>query len=389
MLTPESRQSFSFDPHIVYIDHGGYGVTPKEVQVFRAEMQEKLEAAPRPFFDIECRAEWMATKAMVAHRFSARAEDIALIDNVTDGINAILRSLTLQPDDEILITSMTYGAIALAARHIARETGAHVVEAHVPFPAPSHAQCLQSIATALSPRTKLAILDHITSMTALVLPIVEMIQVCRDRGVAVLVDGAHAPGHVPLNLSALQADWYVANLHKWYFVPRGCGFLWAHQDRQENLMPAVLSWGIDEPFPHSFWWTGTRDPSNWRSIETAFAFVDRFGEDRVRRHNHALVREASRLLTKVWDVQNETPDNMTAGMTLVPLPECASFPATQVGRAKIQKSLWDSHQIVCPCMLFENRLYIRVSAQIYNNMDDYQRLAHSINVMKRQPLTAT
>ena len=172
--------------------------------MFRAEMQEKLEAAPRPFFDIECRAEWMATKAMVAHRFSARAEDIALMDDVTDGINAILRSLTLQPDDEILITSMTYGAIALAARHIARETGAHVVEAHVPFPTPSHAQCLQSIATALSPRTKLAILDHITSMTALVLPIVEMIQICRDRGVAVLVDEAPCTGHIPCDFSALR-----------------------------------------------------------------------------------------------------------------------------------------------------------------------------------------
>ena len=137
MLTPKSRQLFSCDPNIVYIDHGGYGVTPKEVQVFRAEMQEKLEAAPTPFFDIECRAEWMATKAMVAHRFSARAEDIALIDNVTDGINAILRSLTLQPDDEILITSMTYGAIALGRQaYHARETGAHVVEAHIPFSYP-------------------------------------------------------------------------------------------------------------------------------------------------------------------------------------------------------------------------------------------------------------
>ena len=202
-----------------------------------------------------------------------------------------------------------------------------------------------------------------------------------------MVDGAHTPGNVALDIQAIQADWYVASVHKWYFVPRGCGFLWAHQDRQKNLMPTVLSWGIDEPFPHSFWWTGTRDPSSWLSIPSAFAFVDHLGEERIRKHNHALVREAAMLLTKAWDVENETPDNMTAGMTLIPMPDSASFLATKDGRANIQKTLWDAHQIACPCILFEDRLYVRIAAQIYNNIDDYERLAQAVNIMRRDTLS--
>ena len=291
MALPGGKAAFAFAAGTTYLDHGGFGVAPREVLRVAFEMREAVEAAPRPFFDQECRPRWRDVAGRVARRFSAAAGDLALVDNVTDGVNAVLRALALRPGDEILTTSMTYGALARAARRIAEEKGADIIEAPIPFPTPSPELCVEAIRATLTPRTRLAILDHVTSPTALVLPIAEMARACRDRGVMVLADGAHAPGNVALDIPAVGADWYVGNLHKWYFAPRGCGFLWAHPDRRERLAPTVLSWDIDKPFPHSFEWTGTRDPSAWLSTPAAFDFMDRFGEANVRKHNHDLVME--------------------------------------------------------------------------------------------------
>src|SRR5262249_2998020 len=158
--------------------------------------------------------------------------------------------------------------------HIAEEQGGKIVTAVFRFPHPKPEQCIQAIAQSITPRTKVAILDHITSATALLMPLKKMIAVCRDRDVRVLVDGAHAPGQIALDIPDLKADWYVGNLHKWYFVPRGCGFLWAAPGREDRLMPNVLSWDICQAFPSNFAWTGTRDPSNWLVVPAAFDFMD-------------------------------------------------------------------------------------------------------------------
>ena len=337
MAIGDCRQFFSFAEGTTYLDHGAFGVAPKEVRSAAARWRERIEAAPRPFFDADYRSLWRETAAAVARRFSASAEDLALVDNATDGANAVLRAFDLAPDDEILITSMTYGAVANAARRIAAGRGAHVTEARIPFPAPRPELCLEAIRKAITPRTRLVVLDHITSPTALVMPLAEMIAACRERGVAVLVDGAHAPGAVPLAIEALGADWYLANLHKWSFAPRACGFLWARRDRRERLAPTVLSWDIDKPFPHSFEWTGTRDPSPWLSIPAAFAFMDRFGEAEVRRHNHALVKEGVKILADAWGVRLDTPGSMIGAMALVPLPESASFPEPRRGAVMCRK----------------------------------------------------
>jgi isopenicillin-N epimerase len=379
MLTPHGKQLFPLDEHAVYLDHGGYGVSPKEVLTARIEALLKIEKAPGPFFAFDCRPAWKDIAASVARRLSVRAEDLALVDNVTDGINAVLRSLAFEPNDQILITSVTYGAIANAARYIAGRHGAHVTEVALPFPNPDPSRCVDAIKAALSPRTKLAILDHITSATALVLPIAEMSRVCREHGVGVLIDGAHAPGNVALDIPSIGADWYAANLHKWCFVPRGCGFLWAARDRQKGLVPNVLSWDIDKPFPHSFGWTGTRDSSAWLSIPSAFAFMDRLGPDEILRHNHTLVREGIRLLAQAWKVDANTPDGMIGSMALTPLPRGLPFPATTEGCGKLQKTLWESHKIMAsPSFVHDSRIWLRVSAQIYNQIDDYQKLAETI-----------
>jgi isopenicillin-N epimerase len=391
MLTPNCKELFAFPERAIYLDHGSYGVAPTEVLNARITALVKTEAAPARFFAFDYHAAWRKAATDVARRLSVRPEDLALVDNVTDGINAVLRSLSFRRGDEILVTSLTYGAIVNAAKYIAGRHGARVAEVALRFPEPDPQQCIEAVKNAITVRTKLAILDHITSGTALVLPLAEIISVCRERGVAVLVDGAHAPGQIPLDVQSIKADWYAGNLHKWYFVPRGCGFLWAGRDRQKGLVPNVLSWDCDKTFPHSFEWTGTRDPSAWLSISAAFGFMDRFGEDKVLQHNHNLIAEGVRLLAEAWKVDTKTPDGMIGSMCLVPLPDGLPLAATDEGRRALQKTLWDSARImVSPSFACEGRIWLRLSAHIYNDIEDYGKLAATINDMRvRSPYASS
>jgi len=383
MIAPDIGKSFSFGDSTTYLNHGAFGVAPKEVLADRMRWLRKIERSPGAFVAYAFRPAWNQTAARVAQRFCVRPDDLALIENVTDGINAVLRSMTFQPGDEIVMTSVAYGSVRIMAEHIARRQGAAVVEARLGFSNPDPGQIIDAIRSAITPRTRLAILDHITSSTALVLPIAEMTKACKERGAAVLVDGAHVPGNIAFDIESLGADWYVANLHKWYFAPRGCGFLWAARDRQAGLVPAVLSWDIGRKFPHPFEWTGTRDASTWLSLPAAFKFMDRFGEADVRAHNHALLRQGMALIEDRWGVRARTPDSMIGSMALLPLPDGMPYSAEEAGRLKLQKDLWD-HFGIEASMSFahEDRNWVRISAQIYNKLRDYEALASAILTMR-------
>jgi isopenicillin-N epimerase len=211
------------------------------------------------------------------------------------------------------------------------------------------------------------------------MPLKEMIGICRERCVSVLVDGAHAPGQIALDISGLGADWYVGNLHKWYFVPRGCGFLWAAPGKQNELVPNVLSWEISRQFPSNFAWTGTRDPSSWLAVPTAFDFMDRLGESSVRWHNQCLLRDAITVLADMWKVPVTTPGTLTAAMTLVPAPDGLPYPATDQGRARLEADLHNKHYIVVnPAFAHNGRIWLRITAQIYNAIEDYQKLGKAV-----------
>jgi isopenicillin-N epimerase len=274
---------------------------------------------------------------------------------------------------------MTYGAVALAAHHIAETQGAKVTTAAVRFTNPDPQQCVGAVTQALSSRTRLAILDHITSSTALLMPLATMVAACRDRGVPVLVDGAHAPGQIELDIPVFNAHWYVGNLHKWYFVPRGCGFVWTAPDAPHKLLPNVLSWDIVLPFPANFGWTGTRDPSSWLAIPAAFDFMKGFGEGEVRRHNHELIRDAVALLSDMWKFNVTVPDGMTACMTVVPVPDGLPYPATDEGRSRLEVNLKDQWKIIVnPSVAHEGRIWLRIAAQIYNSIEDYEKLGNAV-----------
>ncbi len=385
MISLEARDLFPLREGTAYLNHGGFGVAPREVMAARAAILREIEEAPSPFFTHDYRGKWNSTAGCVAVRLGVAPDSLALVDNVTDGINAVLRAFAFKSGDEILTTSLTYGAIDLAAEHIARRYAATVVRMPIAFPNPSPARCLAALHAALTPRTKLAILDHVTSSTALVLPIAEMTRICRERGIAVLVDGAHVPGNVPFDISAIAADWYVASLHKWYFVPRSCGLLWAAPDRRGGLVPNVLSWEIKREFPHSFEWTGTRDPSAWLSIPAAFAFMDRFGEEKVCAHNHGLVRQGMALLTQAWKVRADTPDSMIGSMALVPLPEGMPYTTDEESRIRLQRRLWDRFGVEAnPSFTANGTIWLRFSAQIYNSLADYEKLARAVLALRSE-----
>jgi isopenicillin-N epimerase len=383
MLTANSRTLFLLQPGLIYLNHGGFGATPRDVVNEKIRILSAIEENPVGILAHKITAQWHSIADEVARRFSLGANSVAIVDNATDGINAVLRSLSLTPGDEILLTSMTYDAIAIAARHIADKHGAIIARAQLHFPDPDPQQCIQAVAKALRPRTKIVVLDHITSSTALVMPLADMIAVCRARGVPVLVDGAHAPGHITLDIPALDANWYVGNLHKWYFAPRGCGFLWAAPDSRNGLMPNVLSREIVHPFPSNFAWTGTRDPSNWLAVSAAFDFMDRFGEDAVRQHNHALIREAIDHLAEAWGFRVTTPVAMTASMALVPAPAGLPYPPTDEGRARLEADLKDKFNIVVnPAFAHDGKIWLRITAQIYNCIDDYERLGAAVLALR-------
>jgi isopenicillin-N epimerase len=331
---------------------------------------------------------WNDIAQKTAVRFGAQPQDVALVFNATDGVNAVLRSLTYTDEstpltfkagDEILVSSHVYGALRLAAERILKPLGVSVKTYPLTFPQPSADECVESLKKTITSKTKLVMIDHVTSCNALVLPAKEMTKVCRDRGVLALVDGAQAPGNIPLNITDIGADFYTGNIHKWYFLPQACGFLWVSPERQKNLAPTILSWECNKPFPASFEWPGTADQTVWLSVPAAYEFMDRFGEKNVIKHNHALVREGLRILEDAWNFKSRTPDSMIGSAAIAPLPESMPYPHTDDARGQIQNDLWYQHKIMASVShLAEGRIWLRFCAQIYNEPSDYERLARAV-----------
>ena len=242
---------------------------------------------------------------------------------------------------------------------------------------------MAAIERALTPRTRLAILDHVASETALVLPLADMAAACRARGVAVLVDGAHAPAAIDVDIEALGVDWYAANLHKWAFAPRACGVLWAAPERRRGLHPAVISWGIEnDDWLQEFDWTGTRDPSPWLAAPAGLDFIENvLGLQAMREHNHRLAWQSAQRLSALWGHDWSTPEAMVGCMATIPLP--ARFgPADAATAQRLRDALLFEHGIEIPVIARGDGLWLRLSAQVYNDESDIDRLAHAVESLR-------
>lgn len=379
---------FPLDPAVTYLNHGTVGVTPNRVLAAQQAIRDAIERQPSRFLLRELTAPAtsvgqprsetprlrLAADAVAAF-LGAHGEDLVFVDNITTGANAVLRSFPLAPGDEILVTDLGYGGITKAAQFAAREKGAAVTTVTMPWP-PTPASYAEAIVGAVGPRTRLAIVDHVSAESALVLPLADIAARLRAKGVAVMADGAHAPGAIPLRIEDLGVDWYVANLHKWMWVPRSSGILWAARERQAGLHPAVISWGIDDDFTTSFDLPGTRDPSPHLAAPAAITLFREWGVDAIQRYNHDLAWQAARYVSDAWDTTWDTPESMVGTMATVTLPE--SLGRTRDDAAHLRDALLFEDGIEIPVHAYRDRLRARISAQVYVDMDDIDRLATAV-----------
>jgi isopenicillin-N epimerase len=379
-------EHWTLDPAVTYLNHGTVGVTPRRVleaqQAFRDEIERQpsrallrelvsLVGVPRTV-----PGRLRAAAEAVARFVGALGQDLVFIDNATTGANAVLRSLRLEPGDEILVTDHAYGAVALAAAFAARERGAHVRTVEVPYPAFAPERMVEGIAAALGPRTRLVLVDHITSESALIVPVAEIASRCRAQRVPVLVDGAHAPGVLPLDIPALGVDFYTANLHKWAHAPRSCGFLWAAPAQQPLLHPPVISWGLDQGFVEEFDWVGTRDPSAWLAAPEGIAFLRELGFEAVRAYTHRLVWESARMLCERFGTSLERDESAVGSMVTLPLPR--HLGSTREEAARLRDRLLFEDGIEVHVHASYGQLRARICAQVYNEAEDYERLAKAV-----------
>jgi isopenicillin-N epimerase len=377
---------WNLEPEMLYLNHGTVGVTPNVVMAAQHHLRQEIERQPARFMlrELEHHSRTPAAfvsrtrqaASQVAAFLGVESEDLVFVDNATTGLNAVLRSLHFKQDDEILISDLAYGAITKTCEYVARVSGAKVVRLEPPFPDTSPEAVLEAFTSAITAKTKIVVFDHITASTALVLPVREIAAACHAQGVPVLVDGAHAPGALDLNIAELGVDWYVGNLHKWAFVPRSCGILWAAKHRQTDLHPVVISWGLDQGFSQEFDLLGTKDPTAALSAPAALEFIRTLGAQAMRSYNHALAREGAQLLAQHLGTRFATPKSMTSCMAAVPLPTSAgsSFEAAFA----LQHALLYQDQIEIPILEVRGRLYARISAQVYNEIGDVERLAEAL-----------
>jgi isopenicillin-N epimerase len=375
----------------VYLNHGTVGVTPLAVMRARAAILDEIERHPARFMIRELMnlgltpppeaPRLRVAAAQVAAFLGVVGDGLAFVDNASSGVNAVLRSFPWQPGDELLIHDQAYGGVARAAAFIARERGATLVSVALPFPARDPAEFVRAVERAITPRTRLALLDHVASETALVLPLAEMAAACRARGVAVLVDGAHAPGAIAVDIAALGVDWYVANLHKWAFAPRSCGVLWAAPERRAALHPGVISWGVThDDWLQEFDWTGTRDPSPWLAAPAGLDFMrDVLGVASMRAYNHRLAWQSAERLAERWQQPWTTPESMVGCMVSVPLP--ARFAPDFATASRLRDALLFEHGIEVAVIARAGQLWARLSLQVYNDESDIERLAHAVDAL--------
>jgi len=376
------------DRSVAFLNHGSFGACPAEVLRHQAALRAEMEAEPVRFLSRELDERLDVARAALAAFVGADPDDLAFVTNATGGVNAVLRSLTFASGDELLTTDHAYNACRNTLDFVAGRAGARVVVATVPFPVGSPEEVVEAVLAKVTPRTRLALLDHVTSPTALILPIERLSLELGRRGVDVLVDGAHAPGMVELNLARLGVTYYSGNCHKWLCAPKGSAFLWVRRDRQAAVHPLTISHGATAVRPErsrfrlEFDWTGTSDPTAWLTVPKAIEYVGALqpgGWPALMARNRALALQARDLLCAAAGTAPPCPDAMLGSLASVRLPD-GTAPVAWRRPDPLQQRLFEGWGIEVPVMTWPAapRRLIRVSAQLYNHRAQYERLAAAL-----------
>jgi isopenicillin-N epimerase len=375
------------DPKVTFLNHGSFGACPIPVLAHQNELRERLEREPVAFMVRDLEPLLDKARAALAKFVGAKPNDLVFVPNATSGVNAVLRSLSFKRGDEILVTDHEYNACRNVVHFVAERSQAKVVVARIPFPLADENQIVDPILERVSSRTRLALVDHVSSQTALVFPIDRIVRELESRGVAVLVDAAHAPGMVPLNLTKLGASYYTGNCHKWMCAPKGAALLHVRADRQAQIRPTVISHGANSPrrdrsrFLIEFGWAGTWDPTAMLSVPFAIEFMRSLlpgGWPEIMRRNRALALAGRRLLFEALKTELPCPDAMIGSIASIPIPDGRSVkpPKTPLYLDPLQEQLFARHRLEVPIIPWPAppKRLLRISAQLYNSLRDYERL---------------
>jgi isopenicillin-N epimerase len=394
-LTNDTRFSslgeWALDPELDFLNHGSFGACPRPVFHVQNEWRERFEREPITFVLNDLEPALDEARRAVAAFVGSDPRDLAFVANPTTGVGAVLACTPLAPGDEVLVTDHGYNACNNAALYWTRRAGASVVVAKLPFPVRSDGEIIEGNLAAVSAKTRLAIVDHVTSPTALVLPVSEIVRELHARGVAVLLDGAHAPGMLPLDIASLGADYYVGTLHKWCCAPKGASILHVRRDLQERLHPLVISHGYTSPrgdrsrYLLEFDWAGTYDPSAILAAPASLAYLAGLlpgGFPALFERNRALARAARALLADTLGLDVPCPESMLGSMAALYLPDDPS-PASKPGSPFVEpltSNLRERHRIEVPVWAWPGppRRLLRVAAAPYNHLGQYERLASAL-----------
>lgn len=374
-------QFWSLDPTCTFLNHGSFGACPIAVLEVQQEFRTRLERQPLRFLGREFEGLLDQSRAALAIFVGAEAEELVFVPNATTGVNAVLRSLTFSPSDELLTTSQEYNACRNALDFVAARSGASVVVAEVPYPIESPAQVTEAVLSKVSDRTRLALIDHVVSQTGMVFPIAQIVRALSDLGIDTLIDGAHAPGMVDLNLSELGAAYYASTCHKWMCAPKGAAFLYVKKERQPEIRPLTISHGANSPrrdrsrFQLEFDWMGTNDPTAYLSVKSAIEFMNSLlpgGWAELRARNRSTAIAARTGLCELLNVAPPCPEEMIGSLATIPLPDGSYI--------ELQDALYEKFDIEVPIVPFPQapRRLVRISAQLYNTLEQYEYLGKSL-----------
>jgi len=392
-------EAWALDPTVVFLNHGSFGACPRAVLVVQADLRAELEANPVAFLDRALEGRLDAARARLAAFVGADPEELAFVPNATAGVATVLRSLRFAPGDEIVTTDHEYNAALNMARFAAARNGARVVVARIPLPTTGPDEVVERVLAAVGPRTRLVLVSHVTSPTALVLPVERLVATLEGRGIPVLVDGAHGPGMLPLDLAGLGASFYAGNLHKWVCAPKGAAFLHVRRDRQNAIRPLAISHGANDPragrstFRKEFDWTGTADPTPFLALPAALDAVGGMvagGWPAVMARNAGLAAVGRRVLASAAGRPVLAPETMLGSMAAIELPPDRGFAARDPSDADpLQARLLETAAVEVPLHPWprdpvpgeRRRRLLRVSAHLHNDSGEYAHLAEALGAL--------
>ena len=371
-MFPNLKTQFLLDPKVIFLNHGSFGACAKPNYDNLLFWQNKLESEPVHFFEDLLEQELENSRFSLSNYINCDQNNLVYFSNPTTAINAVARSIKLKPGDEVLSTNHIYGALDRTWRYICKQTKANFIKAEIPFSISSNENFLDLFFSYINNNTKVIFISHITSMTAMIFPVKEIIKFAKKNNIISIIDGAHVPGHIDLNINKLEPDIYTGACHKWMCTPKGISFLYVKKELQNIIHPLVVSWGweSDNPGKSNFldWhqWQGTRDMSAFLTIPTAIQFLEENNWIEIRQKCKDLVVSTRKTILDIFDIESPCPDSWLGQMASIPLP--IKDPEL------LKKVLLEKYKIQVPVFKWENKSILRYSIQAYNTKSDLDRL---------------